>query len=65
MIDDDDPDRLANLSCPFCNAQEFDRIGLKLHLTLGSCDEFDRINIRGAAVGFPLFGSGRGSGGAG
>lgn len=32
---------MADLTCPFCNDDNFDRIGLKLHLQRGWCDAFD------------------------
>jgi len=29
--------------CPFCGEDDFDKLGLKLHITRGHCEEFERI----------------------
>ena len=31
--------------CPFCEEGEFDRIGLKLHLKMGWCEEFNETPL--------------------
>jgi hypothetical protein len=31
----------SNLTCPFCNEPDFDKIGLKRHLLRGWCEEFE------------------------
>lgn len=35
---------MNNKTCPFCNEEGFDLIGLKLHLNR-SCDAYDDIDI--------------------
>lgn len=32
------------VTCPFCGEEDFDLIGLKLHLSLGHCDEYEEID---------------------
>lgn len=32
---------MDDLTCPFCNDNDFDRIGLKLHIQRGWCDAFN------------------------
>jgi len=32
----------VSLKCPFCGDDDFDRIGLHLHLKNGRCEEFDK-----------------------
>lgn len=34
------------MTCPFCDALGFDRIGLKLHLTRGWCQAFVTVKSR-------------------
>jgi hypothetical protein len=34
-------DQTAN-TCPFCNEGDFDKIGLKSHLTHGDCEVFEK-----------------------
>lgn len=36
---------LIELVCPFCNEQDFDLIGLKIHLIKGYCDKFNELVI--------------------
>jgi hypothetical protein len=31
--------------CPFCGEGEFDKIGLKLHLERGHCDEYREVDV--------------------
>lgn len=33
------------LKCPFCNEDDFDIIGLKIHLLAGHCKVFDNVHI--------------------
>lgn len=33
------------LTCPFCNENDFDKIGLKIHLEY-FCEEYKKIDIR-------------------
>ncbi len=33
------------ISCPFCNENDFDFIGLKIHLLNGWCDAFNAVVI--------------------
>ena len=36
--------------CPFCGDNDFDHIGLKIHLTSGHCDEFSELDVSGNGV---------------
>jgi hypothetical protein len=38
----------SDIECPFCNEQDFDAVGLKLHLTAGHCDAYEGINLASA-----------------
>ena len=40
------------ISCPFCKEDDFDLIGLKIHLIQGQCKEFNVIEIRTSLFGF-------------
>ena len=31
------------MTCPFCNEDDFDTVGLKTHLASGDCEPFDRV----------------------
>jgi hypothetical protein len=33
------------LSCPFCGEDDFDLIGLKMHLIRGWCEAFDNLKL--------------------
>ena len=33
------------LGCPFCNEQDFDATGLKIHLTAGHCEAFNNTSV--------------------
>jgi hypothetical protein len=35
----------VELNCPFCGEGDFDDSGLKIHLTHGHCDAFERVEI--------------------
>jgi len=32
------------IDCPFCGEQDFDKIGLKWHLTSGNCETFNNTS---------------------
>jgi hypothetical protein len=38
---------MSELKCPFCDAGEFDRVGLKAHLTHGHCEQYEAITNEG------------------
>lgn len=33
------------VKCPFCQDDDFDLIGLKMHLTFGWCDVYEELDI--------------------
>lgn len=33
------------LCCPFCQEPDFDEIGLKWHLLVGGCADFDAVQV--------------------
>jgi hypothetical protein len=35
--------KYISLTCPFCNDDDFDAIGLKIHLIRGWCDAFEKV----------------------
>jgi hypothetical protein len=32
------------INCPFCNKIDFDQIGLKIHISRGWCDVYNKID---------------------
>jgi len=34
------------ISCPFCGENDFDLIGLKLHISHGECDVFENLDAK-------------------
>ena len=34
-----------DLTCPFCSEGDFDAVGLKIHLTAGYCDAYNRVSV--------------------
>lgn len=32
------------ISCPFCGENDFDLLGLKIHLMRGWCEQFEALN---------------------
>lgn len=42
----------ADIRCPFCGENDFDKYGLKYHLMVFGCDEFekaDQVQVQGGA----------------
>ena len=35
-----------DIVCPFCKCGEFDEVGLKIHLTRGHCDEYEKVVVK-------------------
>jgi hypothetical protein len=33
------------VECPFCGEKDFDKVGLKIHLTRGHCEKYEEIDI--------------------
>jgi len=33
------------INCPFCNDDDYDLIGLKMHLLRGWCEKFDTLKV--------------------
>lgn len=38
-------DRAWQGVCPFCGEDDFDSVGLKIHLTLGYCERFNCLEV--------------------
>jgi len=38
-----DTEETEYVTCPFCKTKDFDLIGLKYHLTVGYCDEYNEV----------------------
>ena len=33
------------VSCPFCGENDFDQVGLKMHLSFGHCDNYNALSV--------------------
>lgn len=38
-----DASKSLNIKCPFCGDNDFDLIGLKLHLEKGYCEKYEEV----------------------
>lgn len=38
-------DKKTNLTCPFCGETDFDKVGLKIHIINGWCEEFENTEV--------------------
>lgn len=45
QVEKEDIEIIENISCPFCKEDDFDLIGLKIHLESGWCEKYNSIDV--------------------